>query len=213
MLPPTSRTARNAQTSDPSPAESTIATFVRSMTARARPSEIMRVKSDLIAAAARVSSAASTRMTSTSSRSTKPAAALARTSPEKYLSRLCIFHYHAHTIESRGRRYQICVYGTSCDPAHPTAREADLPIPINKGRFAPPFAPARKSKLELLPPSQQSHDQSELSDLFAIGGAFAELRGSDALGKAHEILSHHGVRRFSVATVDGEAQTPVRYRY
>jgi diguanylate cyclase (GGDEF)-like protein len=49
--------------------------------------------------------------------------------------------------------------------------------------------------------------------MFAIAGAFAGLRGVDALIKAHQILARRGVRRFSVATLDGEAQKPVRYRY
>lgn len=88
-----------------------------------------------------------------------------------------------------------------------------MPIPINKARLAPISTPVRKLILEIRPPSQASQDQNEISDLFAIAGAFAELRGSDALAKAHEILARHGVRRFAVATVDGDAQTPVRYRY
>jgi diguanylate cyclase (GGDEF)-like protein len=96
----------------------------------------------------------------------------------------------------------------------------DLPIPINKGAFGAialqrPKVDDRKSVVEDRPPSQQTQNrsESESSDSFALAGAFAELRGSDALAKAHEILSRHGVRRFAVATVDGEAQKPVRYRY
>jgi diguanylate cyclase (GGDEF)-like protein len=65
------------------------------------------------------------------------------------------------------------------------------------------------------PPQQQVPERSDRdrSDSFAIAGAFADLRGADALFAAHEVLARRGVRRLAVATVDGEAQKPVRYRY
>jgi diguanylate cyclase (GGDEF)-like protein len=69
--------------------------------------------------------------------------------------------------------------------------------------------------VEERPPPNQTpeRDDSGYPDSLAIRDAFADLRGGDALAKAHEILSRRGVRRLAVATVDGEAQKPVRYRY
>jgi diguanylate cyclase (GGDEF)-like protein len=69
--------------------------------------------------------------------------------------------------------------------------------------------------VEERPPSKQSPEKGESghADSYAIGDAFAELRGADALASAHDVLARRGVRRFAVATVDGEAQKPVRYRY
>jgi len=75
--------------------------------------------------------------------------------------------------------------------------------------------PLRKSIVDDRPPSKQLPERSESdrSDAFAVACAFADLRGADALFAAHEVLARRGVRRLAVATVDGEAQKPVRYRY
>lgn len=75
--------------------------------------------------------------------------------------------------------------------------------------------PLRKSIVDDRPPSRQlpERSDSDRSDAFAIACAFADLRGADALFAAHEVLARRGVRRLAVATVDGEAQKPVRYRY
>ena len=69
--------------------------------------------------------------------------------------------------------------------------------------------------MEERPQAPKSSDriESQHSEAFDIVEAFADLRGVDALTRAHEVLARSGVRRFAVATVDGEAQKPVRYRY